>query len=84
MWDFPYLNARIRDFKAKGEVGGGGGLGGRLGIESKNGTRENEKIIGIAGWIEIWVGITGLWNPIGGSLVILISNIIRLVEHLLP
>lgn len=78
MWDFPYLNARIRDFKAKGEVGG------RLGIESKNGTRENEKIIGIAGWIEIWVGITGLWNPIGGSLVILISNMIRLVEHLLP
>ena len=27
MRDFPYLNARIRDFKDKGKVGGGGGLG---------------------------------------------------------
>ena len=42
MRDFPYLNARIRDFKGKGKVGGGGGRGERLGIKSKNGTRDNE------------------------------------------
>ena len=84
MRDFPYLNARIRNFKGKGKVGGGGGRGRDLGLKVKTGRGITKITIRIAGLIEIWVGITGLRNPIGGSLGILISNMIRLVEHLLP
>ena len=55
-----------------------------LGLKVKTGCGITKITIGIAGLIEIWVGITGLNNPMGGSLGILISNMIRLVEHLLP
>ena len=78
MRDFSYINARIRDFKAKGKVGGD------FGLKVKTGRGITKITIGIAGLIEIWVGITGQRDAIGGSLGILVSNMIWLVEHLLP
>lgn len=47
MWDFPYLNARIRDFKAKGEGGGVGGWGGDLGLKVKMGRGRTKKPSGL-------------------------------------
>ena len=64
--------------------GGGGGAGGDLGLKVKTGRRITKITIGMAGLIKMWVRITGLRNPIGGSLGILVSNMIRLVGHLLP
>ena len=64
--------------------GGGGGGGGGVGLKKKRGRGKTKKTIGMAGLIKMWVRITGLRNPIGGSLGILVSNMIRLVGHLLP
>ena len=54
--DSPYFKVGIRDFKSI--------LGARFGIERMHGMQDTKTTLGITELGKIWVGMTGLKNPI--------------------